>query len=204
MFSHEARVAELHEGRSDLMARVQDVLRNLVVPCEENPLPVSELEIDEFQFHYTANERPHIQNDTITISHKLANDHSIKLSISHALAQVHFPNPIRRVLTILSELPALGDAGIAAESLRFFTARDCCAKLPHTVLYFERGSDHFYVPEFPEFNVVCGSIQKRIYHHCLIASNVNDIDHQVVTSMSPPSRFGVETMFGLHAATIDE
>lgn len=65
----------------------QDVLRNLVVPCEENPLPVSELEIDEFQFHYTANERPHIQNDTITISHKLANDHSIKLSISHALAQ---------------------------------------------------------------------------------------------------------------------
>jgi hypothetical protein len=32
---------------------LQDILRNLVVPCEENPLPVSELEIDEFQFHYT-------------------------------------------------------------------------------------------------------------------------------------------------------
>lgn len=32
---------------------MQDILRNLVVPCEENPLPVSELEIDEFQFHYT-------------------------------------------------------------------------------------------------------------------------------------------------------
>ena len=143
----------------------QDILRNLVVPCEENPLPVSELEIDEFQvrsaspcctsvcrlrnglltevakplrqraskngkrsrqphaaahilsaakgvppsmrtermyskfspdrdvpydvqFHYTTNERPHIQNDTITINHRFANDHTIKLSISHALAQV--------------------------------------------------------------------------------------------------------------------
>lgn len=35
---------------------MQDILRNLVVPCEENPLPVSELEIDEFQFHYTGAE----------------------------------------------------------------------------------------------------------------------------------------------------
>ncbi len=67
---------------------VQDILRNLVVPCEENPLPVSELEIDEFQFHYTTSERPHIQNDTITINHRFANDHIIKLSISHALSQV--------------------------------------------------------------------------------------------------------------------
>ena len=59
-----------------------------MVPCEENPLPVSELEIDEFQFHYTTSERPHIQNDTITINHRFANDHIIKLSISHALSQV--------------------------------------------------------------------------------------------------------------------
>lgn len=34
----------------------------MVVPCEENPLPVEEVEIDEFQFHYTASEKPHIQN----------------------------------------------------------------------------------------------------------------------------------------------
>ncbi|KAK9814251.1 hypothetical protein WJX72_002986 [[Myrmecia] bisecta] len=65
----------------------QDILRNVVVPCEENPLPPSEVEIDEFQFHYTANEKPHIQNDTITINHRLSNDHLIKLSISHALSQ---------------------------------------------------------------------------------------------------------------------
>jgi hypothetical protein len=35
-----------------------------------------------------ASERPHIQNDTITINHRFANDHIIKLSISHALSQV--------------------------------------------------------------------------------------------------------------------
>ncbi len=34
----------------------------MVVPCEENPLPVEEVEIDEFQFHYTTSEKPHIQN----------------------------------------------------------------------------------------------------------------------------------------------
>lgn len=27
----------------------QDILRNIVVPCEENPLPPSDVEIDEFQ-----------------------------------------------------------------------------------------------------------------------------------------------------------
>ena len=27
----------------------QDILRNLVVPCEDNPLPPAEVEIDEFQ-----------------------------------------------------------------------------------------------------------------------------------------------------------
>lgn len=67
-----------------------------MVPCEENPLPVSELEIDEFQFHYTASERPHIQNDTITINHRFANDHIIKLSISHALSQVATRNSAAR------------------------------------------------------------------------------------------------------------
>ena len=36
----------------------------------------------------TASERPHIQNDTITINHRFATDHIIKLSISHALSQV--------------------------------------------------------------------------------------------------------------------
>ena len=65
----------------------QDILTNIVRHCEENSLPSIESEMDEFQFHYVANERPHIQNDTITINHRLSTDHRIKLSISHALAQ---------------------------------------------------------------------------------------------------------------------
>ncbi|KAK9796644.1 hypothetical protein WJX73_007435 [Symbiochloris irregularis] len=65
----------------------QEVLRSLVLPYQENPLPSFETERDEFQFHYTANERPHIQNDTITIHHRFSSDHLIKLSISHALSQ---------------------------------------------------------------------------------------------------------------------
>ena len=64
-----------------------DILHNIVRPCEENSLPPVESELDQFQFHYMANEKPHIQNDTITINHRLSNDHRIKLSISHALAQ---------------------------------------------------------------------------------------------------------------------
>ena len=59
----------------------------MVFPYQENPLPSFESEKDEFQFHYTASERPHIQNDMITIHHRFAADHLIKLSISHALSQ---------------------------------------------------------------------------------------------------------------------
>ena len=65
----------------------QQVLRNVVVPNEENPLPPSEVEIDEFKFNYVANERPHIQNDTITINPRLSNDHRLKMSISFAFSQ---------------------------------------------------------------------------------------------------------------------
>ncbi|KAK9839104.1 hypothetical protein WJX74_009646 [Apatococcus lobatus] len=65
----------------------QQVLRNVVVPNEENPLPPSEVEIDEFKFNYVANERPHIQNDTITINPRLSNDHHLKMSISFAFSQ---------------------------------------------------------------------------------------------------------------------
>ena len=51
----------------------QDVLKNLVVPCEVDPLPVREVEIDEFDVKYTANEGGgHIQNDTITLNYRLS------------------------------------------------------------------------------------------------------------------------------------
>jgi len=43
-----------------------------VVPCELNPLPVREVEIDEFDVRYTANEKMNIQNDTITLNYRLS------------------------------------------------------------------------------------------------------------------------------------
>lgn len=63
------------------------VIRQLVRPALVDPLPANEVEKDEFSFHYTATEKPHIQNDTFTINYRLASDHILKLSISHALAQ---------------------------------------------------------------------------------------------------------------------
>ena len=50
----------------------QDILKNIVVPCELNPLPVREVEIDEFDVRYTANEKMNIQNDTITLNYRLS------------------------------------------------------------------------------------------------------------------------------------
>jgi uncharacterized Rmd1/YagE family protein len=89
----------------------QDVLRNLVVPCEENPLPPRDVEVDEFQFHYTASEKPNISNDTITINHRFAHDHLIKLSISHALSQSTklcvFEERVMEIVQSTKDLPEL-------------------------------------------------------------------------------------------------
>lgn len=52
----------------------QDILKNIVVPCELNPLPVREVEIDEFDVRYTANEKMNIQNDTITLNYRLSGE----------------------------------------------------------------------------------------------------------------------------------
>jgi uncharacterized Rmd1/YagE family protein len=65
----------------------REVLGLLVGPALVDALPASEWEVEQFQFHYSLSEKPHIQNDTITINYRLRNDHLIKLSISHALAQ---------------------------------------------------------------------------------------------------------------------
>jgi uncharacterized Rmd1/YagE family protein len=101
----------------------QDVLRNIVVPCEENPLPSREVEVDEFQFQYSATERPNISNDTITISHHFAHDHLTKLSISHALTQSTklcvFAERVMETVQSTKDLPELlastGDCPRASE-----------------------------------------------------------------------------------------
>jgi uncharacterized Rmd1/YagE family protein len=50
-------------------------------------LDSAEVEVEEFLYHYTSNEKPHIQNDVFTINYRYAGDHLVKLSVSHALAQ---------------------------------------------------------------------------------------------------------------------
>jgi uncharacterized Rmd1/YagE family protein len=63
------------------------VIQSIVTPAMVDPLEPTEVEIDEFAFNYTVSDKPHIQNDTFTINYRLAGDHLLKLSISHALAQ---------------------------------------------------------------------------------------------------------------------
>ena len=87
----------------------QDVLKNLVVPCQLSPLPPAKAARDEFQFNYASNEKSNIQNDTVTIDYRLARSHLIKISISHALAQstklVHFEARVLDIITNTRNLP---------------------------------------------------------------------------------------------------
>lgn len=47
-------------------------------PLTMGPYNADETEIDEFQFAYSsANEPPHIKNDTITINKRQASDHQV-------------------------------------------------------------------------------------------------------------------------------
>ena len=62
------------------------MLATIVAPALESPLTASEVEVDEFQYVYGPG-KPSIADDTITLPFKHVNDHVIKLSISHALAQ---------------------------------------------------------------------------------------------------------------------
>jgi len=63
------------------------LLQQLVQPALIDPLPMLEVEVDEFVFHYTVSERAHIQNDVFTINKYAQHDNLLKVSISHALAQ---------------------------------------------------------------------------------------------------------------------
>lgn len=67
----------------------QDILKNIVVPCELNPLPVREVEIDEFDVRYTANEKMNIQNDTITLNYRLSGLESISGIPASCADQLH-------------------------------------------------------------------------------------------------------------------
>lgn len=72
------------------MAKNQErtVVRGIAAQVQEHPLPENEMEVDEFQFNFSAMEKPHVQNDTVVLSHKFLLDAEMKLAISYALAQV--------------------------------------------------------------------------------------------------------------------
>ena len=70
-----------------VISHLQDILRNLVVPCEENPLPVSELEIDEFQFHYTGARPRRLACSSVNPLHHAASmQHCLPRSIQQSTA----------------------------------------------------------------------------------------------------------------------
>ncbi|WIA12464.1 hypothetical protein OEZ86_003424 [Tetradesmus obliquus] len=63
------------------------VMRTIAHQAANQPVDSEELEVDQFEFNYSSLEKPHIQNDTVTLHKKAAKDHQVKLAISYALAQ---------------------------------------------------------------------------------------------------------------------
>jgi hypothetical protein len=51
-------------GLTELEER--EIIRSLVAPALIDSLSADEIEVDEFTFHYTLTEKPHVQNDTFT------------------------------------------------------------------------------------------------------------------------------------------
>lgn len=55
------------------------VVRGIAAQVQEQPLDPTEIEIDEFQFNFSATEKPHVQNDTVTLHRKYTTDHTASL-----------------------------------------------------------------------------------------------------------------------------
>ena len=59
-------------------AEEQGIVHAVINPCKVEPLELSDVEIDEFEFNYSLLEPPHIQNDVITINKGYAADHQVR------------------------------------------------------------------------------------------------------------------------------
>lgn len=65
-----------------------EVVVGTLAPCMIDPMDPKDVMVNhDLSFHYSAHEPPHIQNDIITINKRQASDHTVKLAISHAMAQ---------------------------------------------------------------------------------------------------------------------
>lgn len=70
-------------GLTELEER--DILRSIVAPFLIDPLSAMEIEVDEFTFHYTLTEKPHVQNDTFTSKFAV-----VILSLHHQTYTVYY------------------------------------------------------------------------------------------------------------------
>jgi len=77
--------------------------------CLVDPLDEESAEIDEFTFQYTASEKPHIQNDTVTLNRRFSSFHEVKMSICHAFAQstklALFEEQVQQLVEDTREIP---------------------------------------------------------------------------------------------------
>lgn len=64
-----------------------DFVRLVCEVTESEPIPFYQMRVDEFEVHYTSREKPHIQNDTITLHRRSVQDVKSKLAISYAFSQ---------------------------------------------------------------------------------------------------------------------
>jgi hypothetical protein len=56
----------------------EDLLGHVAARCQVQPLPEKEIEVDEFQYHYSQYEPPHMLNDIITINRIQGADHQVR------------------------------------------------------------------------------------------------------------------------------
>ncbi|KIY91970.1 hypothetical protein MNEG_15993 [Monoraphidium neglectum] len=68
-------------------AQETSVIRNIARYAHSQAIEADEMEIDQFEFNVTSAEKPHIQNDVVTLHRRAAKDHRVKLAISYALSQ---------------------------------------------------------------------------------------------------------------------
>eukprot|EP00878_Enallax_costatus_P036531 GHUV01041031.1.p1 GENE.GHUV01041031.1~~GHUV01041031.1.p1 ORF type:complete len:187 (+),score=37.24 GHUV01041031.1:1601-2161(+) len=58
-------------------AQETTVMRTLARQAANQPVNIGDMEVDQFEFNYSSLEKPHIQNDTVTLHRKAAKDHQV-------------------------------------------------------------------------------------------------------------------------------
>lgn len=82
--------------------------------------------MDELQFRHVSTDKPNIQNDTVTISFRLASDHKTKLAICFAISQSTklsvYEERILEVVEATKDIPQeLADQGVVRLSGKTIT-----------------------------------------------------------------------------------